>query len=228
MALDGNRQDTESLVIPAKAYRFNPWAPVDADWGGLRLLIVGESHYDEGIKYSPAEQWEHTHYVVRRYGAEARETTTFFLRIAQTFIQGASTIPDDDYRAFWKRVCFCNYVQEFVPDKPGKNKVSKEMIRRSGPAFHELLDDVRPNAVLVMSAAIWEDMSAENVALETDDVGGIGRVYRYTYRDGTCLAAHTDHPRARFKNIYRPDVWRPRVQAFLDYARAALASRESV
>lgn len=215
-------------MIPTKAYRFNPWAPIDADWGDLRLLIVGESHYDEGIKYSPTEQWEHTHYVVRRYGAEARETTTFFLRTAQTFMEGVSSPPDDDYRAFWRRVCFCNYVQEFVPDTPGKNKVSKEMIWRSGPAFHQLLDDVRPNAVLVMSAAVWGDMSEEGCTLEADDVGGIGHVYRYTYRDGTCLAAHTDHPRARFKNTYRPEVWRPRVQAFLDYARAALASRESI
>lgn len=214
--------------IPTKAYRFNPWAPDGADWGGLRLLIVGESHYDEGIKYSPAEQWEHTHYVVRRYGAEARETTTFFVRITQTFVDGASTLPDDDYRAFWRRVCFCNYVQEFVPGTPGSNKVSKAMIRRSGPAFRQILDDVRPDAVLVMSAAVWEDMSTESSALEADDIGGIGRVYRYTYQDGVCLAAHTDHPRARFKNTYRPDVWKPRVQAFLDYARTALESRKQV
>lgn len=211
-------------MIPNKAYRFNPWAPSDAEWAGLRLLIVGESHYDEGIKYSPAEQWEHTHYVVRRYGAEARETTTFFLRIAQTFMEGVSAPPNDGYRAFWRRVCFCNYVQEFVPDTPGKNKVTKEMIRRSAPAFHELLDDVRPNAILVMSAAVWEDMSEENAALEADDVGGIGRVYRYGYRGGSCLVAHTDHPRARFKKTYRPEIWRPRVRAFLDYARADLTS----
>lgn len=141
--------------FPVKGYAFKPWAPEGADWAGLRLLIVGESHYDEGLKYSPSEQWEHTHYVVRRYGAEAHETTAFFRRITQTFIDGASGEPDEDYRAFWRRACFCNYVQEFVPDTPGKNKVSREMIRSSGPAFHEMLDDLRPDAVLVMSAAIW-------------------------------------------------------------------------
>lgn len=122
------RDETADLAmdaLPAKNYRFQPWAPDGADWGGLRLLIVGESHYGEGIKYSPTEQWEHTHYVVRRYGAEARETTTFFLRIAQTFMDRVSTQPDDAYRAFWRRVCFCNYVQEFVPDRPGQEQGHK-------------------------------------------------------------------------------------------------------
>lgn len=70
-------------------------------------------------------------------------------------------------------------------------------------------------------------MSEDGSTLVADDVGGLGRVYRYTYQSGSCLVAHTDHPRARFKKTYRPDTWRPRVRDFLEYVRVDLAARGS-
>lgn len=206
---------------PTILYKFKPWVPDNAGWAGLRLLLVGESHYDEGIKYSTDQQWEHTQYVVRRYGTQGSETTPFFMRIAQTFVEGITEPTDEAYRSFWSSVCFCNYVQEFVPGRPGENKVSAAMIRRSADAFHQILDHVKPEAVLVMSAKIWGEMSEQGSELVADDVGGIGRVYRYDYQDGSCLMAHTDHPRARFEKTYRPQAWRLRVDAFLGYVGAS-------
>ena len=103
--------------------------------------------------------------------------------------------------------------------KPGGNSVTKDMIERSGPAFLQILETVRPDAIVVMSSAIWHGMTDSDATLVAKDIGGIGHVYRYDYAGGSYLAAHTDHPRARGDRTFRPEVWRPRVAAFLDYAR---------
>lgn len=79
-------------------------------------------------------------------------------------------------------------------------------------AFHNVLDEVKPDAVVVMGQTTWDQMSERNAEPADRDEDGLGSIWRYDYEGGGCFAAHTHHPSS---NGYSPDYWRPRVLRFL-------------
>ena len=193
---------------------FEPWKPLSNDprFAGRRLLIVGESHYDEGQTYAPEQIRTFTTDIVRTWGAEAKGHQRFFANIFRTLNAQSADHTSEAFRSFWHSVFFYNYVQSFVHGGARVRPTAK-MFAESADAFHAVLTDVRPEAVLVMGQTTWDQMSERGAVLVDHDEDGLGSIWRYQFEGGTCLAAHTHHPSS---NGYAPDYWRARVLRFLE------------
>lgn len=197
---------------------FEPWKPAGENprFNGVRLLILGESHYDEGETYPPEGQKEFTQYIVKRWGAEAEGYQRFFNNIYATLNGDGAHWSSNEYKRFWSRVFFYNYVQSFVPGGARERPTGK-MFDESADAFHAVLDDVKPEAVLVMGKKTWKKMSERDATRVGRDEDGLGAIWRYQYSGGACFAAHTRHPSS---HGYSPAKWRPKALRFLDAVRS--------
>lgn len=198
---------------------FEPWKPPgDPRFNGIRLLIVGESHYDEG-EPPPPEKWSvFTTEIVTRWGANAEGYARFFGNVYATFNDNGAHWSSDEFKRFWNSVYFYNYVQSFVPGKARVRPTAKQFAE-SADAFHVVLDDLKPEAIVVMGREVWKSMSERNAEKADQDENGLASIYRYEYTGGSCLAGHTHHPSSVG---YSADYWRPRVGRFLDAARVGV------
>lgn len=192
---------------------FRPWKPAgDARINGIRLLIVGESHYDEN-EPAPPEEWPaFTTKIVTRWGAKAEGYTRFFGNIYATFNDDGAHWSSDEFKQFWNSVFFYNYVQSFVPGGPGERPTAKQFSDSAAP-FHAVLDDVKPEAIVVMGRQVWTSMTERNAEKVDRDESSLGTIYRYHYDGGSCLAGHTHHPSSIG---YSADYWKPRVKRLWD------------
>lgn len=204
---------------------FEPWVPKKFNWKGLRLLVVAESHYDENRSYGVRDTRKFTQEVIKSWGSSCEESLPFFKKIALTFVGDSVVRTDDKFAEFWNSIAFCNYVQKFVKGRPSGSRAFPEDIRRSDRAFRIALNRVRPDAVVIMSEKVWQNMSEEGAYLFSNDVSGIGKIYRYRFARGTCLVGHTHHPMARGRSYFDPAAWRTRVNKFLGIARRQLRAR---
>lgn len=179
---------------------------------GVRVLIVGESHYIKpGEVYTVAEQRRFTADVVRDWGAEATESHRFFSRVYRAFNEETAGPSSAAFRDFWNSLFFYNYVQTFVLEG---ERPTDRMFADSSSAFHGVLDEIAPEAVVVMSAETWKHMGNQNGEFLYHAPDALGDVWSYRHKKGQCMAAHTHHP-SRFS----PNRWRPRILAFLNDVR---------
>lgn len=199
------------------AVRFQPWRPQRETFDGLRLLLVGESHYDEGRPCPPEEEAGFTAAVVRDWTVAATGPQPFFVKTFQTVTGRAAGWSDPAFAAFWNSVFFYNYVQTFMPGFAGDSRPAAADYEASHEAFHTVLADIRPDAVLVLGAQVWTHMSSRGASLFADDADGLGRIWRYQAGAARPLAAHTRHPSG--SRGFSPAKWAPRVGRFLDLAR---------
>lgn len=192
---------------------FLPWKPPgDPRFQGIRLLIVGESHYDEGDP-PPPEKWSaFTTEIVTRWGSNAEGYTRFFGNIYATFNENGAHWSSDEFKRFWSKIFFYNYVQSFVAGKARARPTSKQFAD-SADAFHTMLDDLKPEAIVVMGQTTWDIMSDRGAKLVDRDEDGLGSIYRYEYSGGSCLAGHTHHPSSVG---YSAKYWRERVKRILE------------
>lgn len=191
---------------------FEPWKPPgDPRFQSIRLLIVGESHYDEGDPPSPDQTSSFTSQIVTRWGANAEGYTRFFGNIYSTFNEDGAHWSSDEFKQFWSNIYFYNYVQSFVRGGARVRPTSK-MFTESAEAFHLVLNELKPEVVVVMGQTIWDQMSDRNAGVVHQDEDALGSVWKYQFDGGSCVAAHTHHPSS---TGYSSDYWRPRVLKFL-------------
>ncbi len=203
---------------------FLPWKPAgDPRFNGIRLMVVAESHYDEDDP-PPPEKWPgFTTSIVTRYGTNPERYQRFFGNIYATFNDDGAHWSSDEFKRFWTSVNFYNYVQSFVPGQSRVRPTAKQFAE-SADAFHAVLDDLKPEAIVVVGQTTWDLMSDRGAKLVERDEDGLGSIYRYEYNGGSCLAGHTHHPSSIG---YSADYWRPRVGRFLETARERNAAFHS-
>jgi hypothetical protein len=192
-------------------WRFDPWnLGEDVSLGGLKLLVVGESHYREGYPDSAVARQE-TQDVVRKHGvgldgASAR---------SPLFSKVAAMLKTDDVKGadVWQSIYFYNYFQR-VMDTP-RDPPTKQDYEASVPAFDAVLRAIRPDAVLIISARLWKKIKNECVPA---DNCALGRIYNFTAGNGSIIpGAHTHHPSA--PKPFDVDGWRQRVRDFLQHVQ---------
>lgn len=197
--------------------QFLPWEPTGSDprIHGVRLLLLGESHYEEGDEAGAAPEvfTNLTRTVVRRWGREPEGRQVFFANIF-TLLTGERWSREAEVAAIWDNVFFYNYVQALVPGG-ARHRPSGEMWRESKPGFQVVLERLRPQVVIALGEDLWQNMpDAAEVVREPEH---LGLVCRYVLADGSpVLAAHTRHPSS---NGFSAMAWNPRVRGFLDWAR---------
>ena len=99
--------------------KFEPWIGANyatTGFRGLRLMLLGESHYGPEHHLRPSVTAE----TVRWLGQKAK--ARFFTTIACALLglTAAHQLKAEDRAAVWEDVVFYNFVQEFVPSAGGR------------------------------------------------------------------------------------------------------------
>lgn len=128
-----------SISSGAKRAGFTPYRGTHYGKSPLKLLIVGESHYD----------WKERSCKTTDVTRQVVGNSRFFRHISRL-------LGGDEQ--FWKRVAFCNYVQQFVGDGP-RERPTTAMWTRSHLAFGRCLRELKPHRVLVIGKATWLHMA---------------------------------------------------------------------
>jgi hypothetical protein len=135
-----------------KDVRFKPWEGDDYDTSplGLRLLILGESHYRSADDKSP-EEW--TTIEALKHGRHMHRYWTS--------ISGIVGKHQPKYQVdIWDSVIFYNYVQHVVGTAP-RQRPSERMwtSEQTLDGFREVLRVANPERILVVGKRNWEMMA---------------------------------------------------------------------
>ena len=140
---------------------FLPWVGQKYNEGvsGRKLLVLGESHYDtwDNVKRDLPPQFtrECIEYVLNREHAVAR----FWKYIEQALLNEsrANGWAPSGGPALWSQIAFYNFVQSPV-NSGSRQAPTNEQFARSIPPFRTLLEELRPERVLVCGKRLWSRM----------------------------------------------------------------------
>ncbi|MEQ7154989.1 hypothetical protein [Brevundimonas aurifodinae] len=177
--------------------RFSPWHPSgDPRIDRVRLLVVGESHYEE------PPQWlddgrvlpsDYTVKIIEEWGLTPEKRHPFFAGIFEC-LTGDEWVNEPARLAdFWQNLLFYNYVQRLV--KGGaRNAPSATDWAFSHPRFRPALEMLKPEAILILGRRLWRNMDDEDaMLLESSDP--LQTVVGYRLADGRMIPAlHIRHP----------------------------------
>ena len=129
---------------------FHPW--IGANFGresrsGVRLLVLGESHYDNDPEYSNCG---FTQEVVRDWGQMQRNQ--FFTKIAKVLRGHREWINDDVRSEIWEHTAFYNFVQSVV-SAPRTPPTFRQWCEAQAP-FDSVLKSLKPDAVLILGSRL--------------------------------------------------------------------------
>ena len=125
--------------------KFKPWIGdrySDAELYGLKILLVGESHYgDEPDDYSKS-----TTDVVRWIGQDKRYG--FFTKISNLLLNsGHEWLSDKERYDFWNKVAFYNYIQELA-GKEARIRPTQGMWKNAVKPFLEVCKELAPDLIV--------------------------------------------------------------------------------
>lgn len=140
--------------------RFHPWIGENytrGGFGGVKILIVGESHYSqnpEDINDAALTQKIVTHY------CQGEKPLPFFKTLSCLLMGRAHRRAPDIalHRRVWRAVAFYNYLQVLLP---GPRCPLPAQVWEEGQApFRSALDDLTPDIVLVAGKRLSSNIPA--------------------------------------------------------------------
>lgn len=137
---------------------FKPWVgPTYGEpsnfLGGVRLLVLGESHYcneNELEKVGTCDPG-FTQMVVNMHAF--KRGAPFFTKLTQV-VAGQTWGEIETVRSLWNSIAFYNYVPVFVATRP-QVRPKDEMFRAGREPFQDVLRDLEPEAILVTGYELW-------------------------------------------------------------------------
>jgi hypothetical protein len=200
-----------TLVAPAPC--FQPW--VGEKWQqrtnalGIRLLVLGESHYCRNPEEIGTCYPNLTIDVVEQYAIAG--PGRFFTGITQV-LSGRKKwqLTQSELSDIWAGLVFYNYVPVYVAAGP-RVRPSSEMFELGAAPFARLIAEYQPEAVLVCGLTLWWW-----VLKGWSGFTGDPSKYDF-YRLGPAVAARMMHPSAGFSSA----AWRPTVLGLLNQVRNA-------
>lgn len=182
---------------------FKPWVGSQYPKGNVKLLLLGESHYDER-KPSPSFTID----LIHEY-ANGEWTHRYWTQIMQV-VSGKRYLEIDKH-SFWNKYAFYNYIQELVAGSAGVAP-TKQMIESAIIPFSEVLSALKPTHLLVLSKRLWEYLPSDGRPGDDLIIGNQKRdTWLYPISEGKVKATWLPHPSYRFS----APKWHPWVTAFL-------------
>lgn len=176
--------------------RFSPWVgdQYQSGFSGVRLLILGESHYYKGPHPGP----EFTRELTQGY-IDGTVNHRFWTLVARSV--GGQSMSREQCQAFWRQVAFYNYIQDVV-GVGARVAPTAQMWASARRPFREVLRVIDPDAVLVLGRRLWGHLPKA-----TGTPAPIG---------GGAIAIYINHPASIG---FLPSRWTPAVAGLLDRAR---------
>ncbi len=183
---------------------FEPWIGKNYNTNSERILLLGESHYDK----------------------HGNVSENFTIEIINEFLDWAKykyfnntglLFNKKDPKEIWNNISFSNIIQTAFPN--GKTQPTQTDKSNIPLNFESLLNILKPTKVIVLSKRLWEWLP-ENNGTQIDSIK-VGRrhstLWRYQYKNGSCIAICTCHPSWMFGKNGTVEEWRAVVKEFLAY-----------
>lgn len=184
------------MLLPTSP-RFSPWNPPgDPRIYGVRLLVLGESHYEEPplwIEDGRIIPADFTAGIIKDWGICPTRRHPFFAGVFECLTGERWENDSRRLSEFWHSLIFYNYVQKLV--KGGaRTAPSRADWTISHTVFRQTLEMLRPEAILVLGRRLWRNMEDEDVVVrESSDP--LETVVGYRLADGRLIPAmHVRHP----------------------------------
>jgi hypothetical protein len=199
--------------------RFAPWNPSgDPRILGTRLLVVGESHYEEPplwVEDGRTLPNSYTSGIIEDWGLRPERRHVFFAGVFECLTAERWVNDPGRLSAFWNSLLFYNYIQRLV--KGGaRNAPSPADWAISHPQFRPVLEVLKPDAMLVLGRRLWRNMEDEDAILR-ESSNPLETVVGYRLSDGRMVPTmHIRHPSsAGFNGVELSG----RVRAFVEAER---------
>lgn len=177
----------------------------DAGIGGVRVLLLGESHYRaDGVDHSPR--------VTRRYTRDVFADRIEPIRLVgegryfkplDRMLTGVMSPTPTEAAARWREVAFANVVQQFVGVQPGDRPTSAQFCHGTHVLIHHVLPRLQPQVIVVLGRAAWNGLAAGDRRTDLDPYMAesvragyerVREVWALRFRDGLALMSWTYHP----------------------------------
>lgn len=186
---------------------FQPWKGVawekpDNMIGGLRLLVLGESHYHDDASLTGKFEENATTDTIITYAING--STRFFNGIAHVLSgKPRSERSLQDAERLWSSVAFYNYVPIYVGTGPRERPLTSFWRQAPGP-FQTVIRQLEPEVILVCGFVNWNWM-----------LDGIGEKKGWEFEQyiiGSALALKMKHPSSRG---FSPAYWHKVLSKYL-------------
>lgn len=132
--------------------KFEPWIGsryLGNNRFGLRVLVLGESHYGETSKFHPGFTTE----IVRWLAQDERHS--FFTKTSKVLLGLDKTSYLDSHTRgeVWEHIAFYNYIPEFVSENP-RDRPTPAMWASAEQPFIETVRQLAPQVILVLGKAL--------------------------------------------------------------------------
>ncbi len=186
---------------------FEPWVGALYGKNELKLLVLGDSRYDEEFTDKQIIQG-----LVN--GSYRHQTFTKFVQAA---IGTRHWEPNynESASSFWNRVVFCNYNTTFFPGGPREPEPESERMNcQNAQLLREVLREWKPTHAVVWGFGNWGSLEVDGGYWSEPETipGTVSKLYHTVTVDGyATLFAPILHPSSSFSY----DEWRPMLKAFL-------------
>ena len=178
---------------------FLPWVGSSYSTGGVfgkRIMVLGESHYIEEEINDDYRRF--TQDMVENYlsFADSEGWRNTLLKFERSLV-GHYTEPQES-RKIWQSLLFYNYLQ--VPMDGTRQAGSSQDYQEAVAPFFEVLEQYRPQYIIVWGQRLWGNMPAgERWSWNPDIVvdGQVNKCGNYALKDGT---------RVKIMPVYHPSV----------------------
>jgi hypothetical protein len=143
------------ITMKTTTVRFAPWVGSQYSEGldGLRILLVGESHYAENNHERPTVTPE----IVKALALGERHPLAtkrlrqhpHFTKIMRAVTSSRRPATRAEKADFWGRLAYYNFIQEFIPAKRSM-PIKAAWLRGKAP-FCDVLDVLRPDLIVCLS-----------------------------------------------------------------------------
>jgi len=168
-----------------------------------RVLVLGESHYDEDYETSfHLSQRDYTQRIgkLMESKGEGRYSTPFFRKLDQALTgqQSPNVVEAADA---WSRIAFANFIPQFV-GKDAKAAKLKMHWQEANRVFPSLINQLCPNVILVLGLTTWRQLAAGERTEWSSYVPKANEtrwpkardIWRMRYEGGYALSTWVYHP----------------------------------
>ena len=174
-------------------------------FNGVKLLILGESHYCEHFKEcevcgkqsnNKCKEPNFTKDVLKRYlnykkgDDEFEDWMRTFTRFTNVLLE--EQLDNETLINFWDSVIFYNYVQSST-EGPRK-ALPNQQFEESKDAFIEVLEEYKPDLILVWGQRLWDKLDNGRVGKEIIIDDKNGNFYYYKISNKEIPAYSIYHP----------------------------------